>query len=78
MGKSVAQSKNNTARRSMQRNQGLPNGVHRTGKFNSMPNMDRFLLNAKSLFDLERRSKLLRRWKCSFGRFPEDLKYMGK
>lgn len=73
MGKTVAQSKNNTARRAMQRNQGLPGGVSRRGAFNVLTNMDDFLLSAKTLHEMERRLKLMRRWKVSFGRIPETL-----
>jgi len=71
MGKTVAQSKGNTARRAMQRNQGLPAGIRRKGNFSTMPDMEGFLTGAKSLLDLNRRMKLLRRWKCSFGNMPD-------
>jgi hypothetical protein len=71
MGKTVAQSKGNTARKAMQRNQGLPAGIKRKGQFSSMSNMDEFLAGAKNTLDLNRRIKLLRRWKCSFGMMPD-------
>jgi hypothetical protein len=71
MGKQIAKSKGNFARRAMQRNQGLPGGIKRTGKFNVLPNMDEFLNGATTLHELERKIKLLRRWKVSFGSIPE-------
>jgi hypothetical protein len=71
MGKTIAKSKGNFARKAMQRNQGLPGGVKRNGAFNVLTNMDDFLAKAKTINELERRLKLLRRWKCSFGIMPE-------
>jgi len=71
MGKQIAKSKGNFARRAMQRNQGLPGGIKRKGAFNMLPNMDNFLIGANTLHELQRRTKLLRRWKVSFGTMPE-------
>ena len=71
MGKQVAKSKGNFARRAMQRNQGLPGGIKRKGAFNVLTNMDNFLLKAGSIHEMNRRAKLLRRWKVSFGLMPE-------
>ena len=69
-------SKGNAARRHQKRNQGLPGGVKRAGAINMIANMDKFLSGNISLFEMKRREKLLHRWKCSFGRFPNDLKYV--
>lgn len=71
MGKQVAKSKNNFARRAMQRNQGLPGGIKRKGSFNVLTNMENFLTGAKNLAELNRRIKLMRRWKTSFGNMPD-------
>ena len=65
MGKTVAQSKGNTGRRASQRNGGLPSGLKRQGASSTLPGSTNMLVRAGTLYELRRRMKLLRRWKCS-------------
>ena len=71
MGKQLAKSKGNTARRANQRNNGLPHGLVRVkgSNHNTLPegaalNM---LVNAGSLHAFERSRRLLRRWGVRHG-----------
>jgi hypothetical protein len=63
MAKNIAKSKGNTARRSAQRNKGLPGGVVNLHGKNTLPSLEKMLANSTSLSDLVRKLRLARRWK---------------
>lgn len=63
MGKQVAKSKGNLARRAMQRNKGLPGGIINSGRYNTLANMHDLVSNSPTLAEMNRRLRMLRRWK---------------
>lgn len=56
MGKQVAKSKGNTARRSSKRNHGIPSGA------NKIAGHEFIFGGSKSLYEMNRRFKMLYRW----------------